>query len=492
MKKYFSMILAAMLVSVFSLTAFAVTDTEEPSDVVSLTATAQDKSVQLKWPKATDDVGVKGYIVHYGAKSVTKKGEKYDKNVDVKNVLDYEVTGLENGKKYYFSVVAYDAAGNESVGWSPEASATPNKGSAAPSGEDKDAPQVADAESLYKTEVKVVFSEEVVLPKVDPQDAFSIENDDTFEALAVSDAAMDEEDKTNKTVILTTQDQGEKANYKLTVGIDIEDKAGNPIISGTSDTALFVGTTTEKEADDKDEKGPEIVKVETVDATHIIVNFNEAVVLSIDPSENFEIVAKEGGKKLEVLGVELGANSEDVDDASAVITTSAQEKVNYTVTIVKLKDEAGNPVNSAKNSAVFEGKGEATGENPIADIIPPKDVANFLAKSMVKGEKYLVTLRWKIPEANIGDVKEQLIYMSTDKGAKYDQKASVAPDVTEYKAEDLVPGEYWFKITQKDAAGNESAGVISKIVLSETGPEMLGLLGLSVLLGRVVTKRKKK
>lgn len=497
MKKIVSAILATFLLSLFSITAFAA-DTKVPSNVENVKGTALDKSAKITWDKATDDVGVTGYKVYYDIKPVTEKGQTYKNNVDAKNVQEYVVPGLENGTKYYFTIIAYDAAGNESAKWSKVAIVTPEGGVAGGEKDDstdKDAPQVADAEALNSEEVKVVFSEEVVLPEEDAEDAFDVEDQDKFETLLVTGAKMDEEDDENKTVILTTSNQKENTEYKLTVGIDIKDKADNPIVSGTSDTAIFNGSG--KEKPDEDTTGPSVVKVETVNNTQIIVNFDESIVLGIDPSVNFEItVDGDVTKKINVLGVKLGTNTASVENASAILTTSPQEKVKYIVKAVKVKDAVGNDVNSAKNSAIFEGiaapptegKGEEGGTG--SDLIPPKDVADFLADKIVKAKKYIVKLSWKIPAEN-KDTKEQLIYKSTDKGANYGKEATLGADKTEYEVKDLEAGEYWFKLTQKDNAGNESKGVVTKIILSKTGPGVVGLVIFSLLAGRIVTRKKK-
>lgn len=489
-------ILATFLLSLFSATVFAA-DTQNPADVLNVKGVAMDKSVKLSWDKATDDTGVDGYKVYYGTKSVTQKGQTYEKNVDAKNALEYTVAGLENGSKYYFSVIAYDAAGNESVNWSKEVATTPAKDAAVDDSKntDKDAPRVADAEALNNEEVKVVFSEGVVLPEEDAKDAFDLEDQDTFETLLVNGVKMDEEDKDGKTVILATAKQKEKIEYKLTVGIDVKDKSGNPMVSGTSDTAIFEGSSVNKPAEDA--TGPSLVKVENVDNNHIIVSFDEAIVLSIDPSEDFEIaVDGDPTKKLSVLGVKLGSNTADVEDASAVVTTGPQEKVKYTVKVVKVKDEAGNDVDSSKNTAIFEGipaeptgdKGDDVGSDK--DLIPPKDVANFLAEKILKADKYIVKLKWKISAEN-KDTKEQLIYRSTNKGANYSKEAGLDAAKAEYEAKELEAGEYWFKITQKDNAGNESKGVITKVILSKTGPGLVGLLAFSLIAGRAVSRKKK-
>lgn len=467
-----------------SLTAFAA-DKKSPSDVENLKAVAGNGSIVLSWNAATDDTGVKGYQVHYGLKSVSQAGEAYENTKDVGNVTTYTVSGLQNDKKYYFSAIAYDAAGNESLRWAKEISATPTKDAAA---SDKEAPKVSKAEALNKEQVKVVFSEAIVLPAEDAEDSFSIENDENFEALQVLKAEIDSEDTAEKTVILTTKAQEKGTSYKLTVGIDIKDKAGNTIISGTSDTAMFTGSDKEKPVEDT--AAPEVVKAESVDDTHVLVTFNEAIVLSIDPADNFKIyVEGDKTKELTVLGVELEENSEGIEDAAALITTSPQSDKKYSVVVSGIKDEDGNEILEAKGSAVFQGKVKVDGETK--DIIPPKDVAKFMAKSLLEAGKYNVTLNWEIPKENLGDTVEQLIYMSMDKGEKYDKKATLDPEADKYVVKDLSPGEYWFKITQKDAAGNESKGVVTKLVLAETGPELLGLIIISLGLGRIVGKRKK-
>ena len=482
--------LSAVLFLALSGNAFAA-DNESPSDVEGIKAEALKGSVKVSWKAATDNVDIAGYQVHYGLNSIGEAFSQYDDFVDTGDVLNYTVSNLENGKKYYFSVIAYDAAGNESVNWGvPEASATPSGDLDSPA--DKVAPQVKSAKALNKMEVEVVFSEEVVLSKDDPQNAFNVENDDNFELLKVSDAKMDEEDEANTTVILSTDPQEENAKYKLTVGIELKDKAGNPIISGTSDTAMFTGSAGAKESEDK--QGPQVIKVETVDSTHIGVSFNETVVLNIDPSENFQITQSgDSEKTLAVLGVKLGESSEGVEDGFAVITTASQEQVKYTVKIVELKDEAGNDPDATANSAEFEGIAGEVIPPPADDdgATPPSDVANFIAKAIMEAEQYVVKLTWELA-TDAQDVSAQLLYQSNDKGQKYDMKASLAPTDTQYDVKGLSKGEYWFKLTQKDTAGNESAGMVTKVILAETGPEMIGLVVFSLILGRIATRRKRQ
>jgi hypothetical protein len=378
----------------------------------------------------------------------------------------------------------------ESQNWSVpiDVFATPSE-DAGEAVDDQESPQVVKAEALNKEEVSVEFSEEIVLPIEHPENAFVIQNTDTFEDLVVNGAIMDEEDASNKTVILSTDPQEKDANYKLTVGIDVEDKAGNPIRSDTSATAPFVGSGEEKPVPDT--AGPEVTGAEVVDSTHVMVSFNESVVLGIDPAQNFSIAEKGNTvSKLTISEVVLGTNSDGVEDASVVITTSAQKAVDYVVTVSDVTDVSENDINSEKNTAEFKGVAPIVPDN--GDASAPADVANFLAKKILEAEKYNVTLTWDNPAENVGKTIEQLLYKSLNKGADYAEEATLDPDAEEYELKGLDPGEYWFKLTQKDAAGKESAGKIVKVILSATGPEMIGLLLGSIILGKVITRKKSK
>jgi len=491
LSKALSLVGIVSLLALNSLTAFAA-DTEKPTAVANFNGTALDSAVKLTWDASTDDTGVEGYQVHYGLTPVTKTGEDYDEILDVDNVLEYTVDGLENGSTYYFSAIAYDAAENESVQWAQEISVEPSGD--AGDVEDDEAPQVSEAEALNKEEVKIVFSEEVVLPSENTEAEFDIENDDTFEPLEVLAAEMDEDDETGKTVILTTAAQTDAVDYILTVGIGIEDKSGNTIISGTSDTAPFIGSGEEKPAED--EVGPEVVKIDSVDNEHIIVHFNEVVVLNIDPAENFSIAEEDDPTSfLQVLGVELTENSDGIADSAAIVKTSPQEAKNYVVTVVDLEDEAGNDVKTDMNSGVFAGatlEEDPAEEDPTEDpAMTVEDVSDLVAEIVMEAEKYVVKLTWTLPQANVGAVVEQILYLSTDE-EDYDEKAKLDQEADHYDVDELESGDYWLKLTQMDLEGNETDGEIVKVTLSETGPGLAGLLLVSLGFGHVASRRKKR
>ncbi len=84
-----------------------------PAPPVRVTAEAQDGSVRLQWSPVMDPE-IEGYVVYYG----TQPGRYFSGDsdlglspLDVGLATEIEITGLENGRLYYFAVAAYDRAG---------------------------------------------------------------------------------------------------------------------------------------------------------------------------------------------------------------------------------------------------------------------------------------------------------------------------------------------------------------------------------------------
>lgn len=471
----------------------ALADTTPPSDVENLKALPADGAVILSWDVATDNVAVKGYKVYYGKKSVTSDGGSYENGpIDVGNKINYTVNNLTNGTKYYFTVTAYDAAGNESANYSVEANATPLHGAA-----DKEAPKVTKAEAVDRNHVRVTFSEAVMLPASHPENAFSIKNDTSSVQLTVKGAVMDAADTTNKSVLLETGNQQAGAPYIFTAGIDIKDVAGNPIVSGTSDTAPFTGTDivpATQQSTQQAAQGPQLVDVKALDGTHVQVTFNEPVVLKANPAENFIITEEQVIENtLDISGVAMSSNN-----TVAVLTTPPMKALSYNLIAVDITDSQNKTISVENNATVFTGVagGVATQQTTqqavtqqTGDVTPPEDATNFAA-AMLK--QLIVTLNWTRSLNSAGDLAKYVLYMSTD-GKTFGSGIDVAPDSSTFDVTSIVPGvKYFFKLIAMDGAGNASPGVMTTFVLPKTGPE-LGLLLLGSLgLGKMMKRKKNK
>lgn len=500
-------------ISATAFTAFAATtakDTTAPSDVEQLAAKSGDSSVSLTWSAASDDVSVTGYKIYYGLNEVNDTNNAtYSKTVTVGDVTKTTIKSLANGTKYYFAITALDAAKNESESYSPYTSATPigagGSLSGAVGGPDTIAPTVTESEALNKSQIRITFSEPIKLPALDADKAFIVQDNYTYESLKVKSVAADPEDTTGAAYILESEDQSPGSEYIVTASIDIEDLSGNPINSGTSDTAQFSGSSVTKEAylklhpivagttptatDATKEidlhpaatAGFGIDEVVVENDTTIKVSFSKPAVYSLDPTENFEITKKGDSKaKLEFSSIIIDDNKKDV-----IITATMEAGEFYTVTVKDVVDTEGNALTTGKDTFDFTSSG---GVSPVVDVTPPEDVTNFVA-SVVKnlGAK----LRWTASKNAAGDLLEYALYESTD-GKTFGPMTTLSKANTAFEAAELQPGYHYFKVTAKDATGNESAGKIVKIHLSETGPE-LGLIGLiSVGLGRLFGKKKGK
>jgi hypothetical protein len=83
-----------------------------PLAPAGLTAAPANGKISLSW-RRVDDPEVKGYEVYYGLSPGSYFGEGAAQGaspLDAGNVTQMEITGLENGTLYYFSVVAYDGS----------------------------------------------------------------------------------------------------------------------------------------------------------------------------------------------------------------------------------------------------------------------------------------------------------------------------------------------------------------------------------------------
>ena len=482
-------------------------DTIPPDDVENVKAVAGDGSVTLTWNVATDDVGVKGYKIYYGTVSVGTEKGKYNLGfVDAGNKISYTFDKLTAGTKYYFAVTAYDAAGNESTSYSIEVSATVKSGATGLRGAadtsvpaDKGAaPKVMKAETVNKNMLRVVFSEPVQLSAKAPESAFNIKSDNTGVALAVKDAVMDPDDSSKKAVLLTTADQQAGMSYILTAGINVKSLSGNPIISGTSDTAVFTGTdivskvVTGYDPSPLPGKGPETLRAEAVDATHVNVIFSKPVVLKPDGRQNFIITeAKNIEKTLEVSSAQL-----DTTKTTVNLTTAQQKAVSYNIIVTDVLDNDGRVIDSSIKAGTlrFTGKEDAPSKqesvtDELADKVGPEDVTNFTAKML---KKLIVTLSWTKSPDSAGNLANYILYMATAQN-QYNDGISVDRTDANFDVTNIIPGvKYFFKLTAKDKNGNESAGVTTDFILPETGPELVLLLLGSLGAGKFLQRRKRK
>lgn len=405
-------VLAFFDASVDDIIAAANSDTVE-----GVWAAPGNGSVILVWntKKNADDVEAVGYRVEYGTKSVAKKeAEQYEakKEIDDKYPTA-KIEDLKNDTEYFFSVIAVFPDGSETPP-SEEVSATPlselNQ-------EVDEAPIVISAESLSRTQVSVVFSEEIVLPEENPEAAFvvALEKDED-EVLEVTDAvyAVNEDTKLpiKTEVILTTADQIADESYRITASALITDQEDNPIESGSTDNALFDGTDT-------------------------------------DP---IELVAAE---------VDTEASPSPTPEAEASESPSPTPEASA----------------AAKDETDDEDKAPLWDEEALQnDKTAPEDVTNVKHSLKARISDFLVSLSWTASKNTAKDLKDQLIYRSENFGTSWGKGKSLGAVATSTTMNEKPETEITYKITTKDVAGNESVGAIHSVslpALPATGPGLL-------------------
>jgi len=416
--------------------------------------TVDDGKVSLTWSAAPDQNGnsPEKFIIHYGTKSVAEGlAESYESTKE-STEEKIEITELENGVPLFFAVNAIGKDETEGT-MSEEIKLTPSKTTI-------DSPAVVSAEAIYKDEVVVEFSKEIVLPKEQPELSFTItEEDDLDKYLLVWGAKYYEEENESgkktedkKKVVLETEEQEKDKKYNVTASFLIEDTEGNPVASGVTDSAVFSGIEIEKET----EKNSEEDSSQEQDA---------------DSSTTEEKTSSEDKN----ISQDNDQSTEEDDK------TDPQEDKN--------KEDETSKEDEEENDALAP-----VADAPQLDNTPPEDITNLVITFKKQISNFMMKLVWTASLNSNNDLADQLLYHSLDKGLSWANPVSLGKTATSYQAIGQPETEHTFKITTKDLAGNESTGAIKSIrlpALPSTGPLSLAFLGAGLFLAGVSKLRKK-
>ncbi|MCT4592432.1 MAG: fibronectin type III domain-containing protein [Candidatus Gracilibacteria bacterium] len=455
--------------------------------VSQLEADMGDGEATLTWSVSPDSNGDQPakFVVHQGTKSVAEGlASSYDEMFETAEKT-YKLSGLENGKTYYVAVKAFGQNGEEGS-MSKEIEVVPSSGADPINNEG--APRVVKAEALTSTLVKLEFSEDVILPTDSPELSFSVtdEKDDTSFLLVWSVEYDKEDDKeVFSRVILTTDEQDKGRNYLTTVSALITDKDENPIESGLTDSATFIGTDkTELETDaltqevvteeNTQEGGDEQVDSATDEAE---------VVLEGETEDSLKEAADEAALDIDALQKQAEeearklAEQEQAEEEAAV---EAEEPV------VEVEKEEVVPVVDTTEAVV---------EVDEEDTTPPAEVQGLAITFKQRVSDFLVKLTWGLSPDAVSEKVDQIIYHSLDKGKTWGQGKNLGEKATSYETTAKPETEQTFKVTTRDVAGNESQGVIKSVrlpALPKTGAPILIALGAGLSMAGLSGLRKKK
>lgn len=508
-----------------------------PGNVKGVSATAESaSSVKLNWNPVE---GAEKYRVYYNSQAdggSVQNGETfaYVNQTDTSNSnTTFTLAGLQSDTMYYMAVTALTGE-DESESYSLEVQAKTQGGASQQQTQndqqqaatDTLAPMVLKVMAQDSTHVLVGFSEKVSIPTSNPQSAFTIkEQINANNTLQVKSAAIHAGDSTGKTVILETAPQSKNTNYVLTAGIQVKDEAGNAINSGSSDSAIFIGTDVATAANDtQNNNQTSVVDCGTHYANDPTKNTSGAKecfdvsfqtctpatytkVSVVDGKESeyeYEVVEKGSGVcKIETTYTKNEANPTWVNksmtceyNTSKDFTTAESELLNSLTTSAKLGNCTGELYTLMSSASSTSTQTSTDTTQTSADTTAPEDVTNLRLsfQQMANSALYMVGMNWTASVNSAGDLFDQIVYQSTDLGKTYDAGKSLGKDLTAYNAENLEGGkEYTFKLTTKDSAGNESTGAVKSIRLPESGAGAgLLLLGSGFAAHRMLRRKKRQ
>ena len=200
-------------------------------------------------------------------------------------------------------------------------------------------PQLTYVGVVNLTELDVIFNETIQQNSAESVGNYSINN-----GIQVLQATLN---GSQSIVRLTTTPHQAGANYTLSVR-NIRDAAGNTIPANTNFSYQTSGSPT-------DTTPPQLSSVVVKGPTQIDVNFNEALEkASAETKGNYSI-----NNNVEVMGAVLGASLTTVH----IITSSHRSGQEYTITVNKIKDPAGNQI-AANSKATYTFTSDQPPEDP--------------------------------------------------------------------------------------------------------------------------------
>jgi hypothetical protein len=214
--------------------------------------------------------------------------------------------------------------------------------SGAPTSGDTTPPQVTYVGAVSATELDVIFSEPLQKSSAETVGNYAINNN--VQVLQARQSA------TTSIVRLTTSPHQVGASYTLTMN-NIRDAAGNPIPSNSSMSYQIPQAG-------PDQSPPRLTSAMARGATQIDVSFNETLdKASAENKGNYAI-----NRNIQILGAVLDANQVTVH-----LLTSNHQTGDYTLTVNRVKDLAGNQIasNSRINYTVTNGGRDGNQNNPV-------------------------------------------------------------------------------------------------------------------------------
>ena len=422
--------------------------------------------------------GVDTYFVLYGTNSVESEDDIYNMPpIDSNSETSVEITDLQDGVDYYFSVVA-KANEDYSEFLSDEVSAKIDTSMLTEV-------KIEKAEALNNILLNVEFSTEMNLKDLKTEDVVLKETFDDSNVKIYKLNILDD-----KNLQLRTNKLKSGFEYKLEFqnlkSTDNSDLNENSLIFRTSDLESI-----------EDFKIDEIT---VFDHKGIELSFNDDILNFSELKDNLNIALKSDPNKLVTIQ-EVLANPTDANKALVVVESLTQD--DYQVIIQDTQGIEKGFIMDSNKTMDFQGVNPPKDEEPtktedlpdpiLKDTTSPADVRNLSARFI---DEALETLEITFdPSVDLdNDLEKYELYFATDSD-NYFAFTEISKDETDpilVKDLDLNAEYINVKMTAKDINNNESKGAVFKLFLPETGPAgTLALMAMSILGSRTLTRKRK-
>jgi len=263
-----------------------------------------DGFLALNWSKGTDG-NVLGYKVYYGTES-----RNYDTNLDVGNVLTYSISGLIEGKSYYFAVTAYNVHGLESE--------FSNEQSAVVQVIDLEPPTIYTVNAKSDTELVVTYTENVKKLSAEDINNYKINN-----GIQIYSAKLD----TNQRSVQLITSVHQPGEYEIIIN-NVNDLAPSPNVIEKDSRFSY-------QFNPNDDLAPFVTELKIIDRNHVDVLFSENLnKSSSEKIENYNI-----NNNITIFQTTLDQNKRLVH----LVTSDHFSGIRYTLTINNVKDCAFPP-----------------------------------------------------------------------------------------------------------------------------------------------------
>ena len=427
--------------------------------------------------------GAETYFVLYGTNSVVSENDIYNMPpVDSNGQTSVEISDLQDGVEYYFSVVA-KANEDYSEFLSDEISANIDSSLLAEI-------KIEKAEAINNILLDVEFSTDMKLETLNVEDVVLKE---TFDDSMVKIYKLNVLD--NKNLQLRTN--------KLKSGFEYNLEFQN--LKSIDDSNLSENNLTFRTSDLQEVLDFKIDEVTVFDHKGIELSFNDDILNFDDVKDNLNIALKSDPNKL-VKIEEVLANPTDKNKALIVVEGLALDEYQvliqdiqgiekgYIMDSNKTVDFQGvNPPQVEEQTQTEETSSQDLPDEILKDTTSPADVRNLSARFI---DEALETLEVTFdPSVDLdNDLKNYDLYFSADSD-NYFILTEISKDETDpILVKDLeLDAEYInVKVTATDINNNESKGAIFKLYLPQTGPAgTLALMAMSILGSRTLTRKRK-